>query len=192
MKTTDLTNNLEYTSIDDLKNNLLNRDDLVNIKWKTYINKSWYRKIALALNISVEVVAENRIEWENKFIYDFTVRATNSMWRYIEASGSCCSNEREFNNINHDVRATAQTRATNRAIADLIGLTNINTWTTNTTSNHNKLTPKQRLLLVKLVESKYPDEHSRNILYKKIDWLNKEEASKKIKQLKEEWVEILW
>ena len=192
MKTTDLTNHLEYISIDDLKNNLLNKDDLVNIKWKTYINKSWYRKIALALNISVEIVTENRIEWEDNFIYDFTVRATNSMWRYIEASGSCCSNEREFNNINHDVRATAQTRATNRAIADLIGLTNINTWTTNTTSKNEKLTPKQRLLLVKLVESKYPDEHTRNILYKKIDWLNKEEANNKIKQLKEEWVEILW
>jgi hypothetical protein len=38
----------------------------------------------------------------------------------MESSASCSSNERDFNNLNHDVRATAQTRATNRSISDLI------------------------------------------------------------------------
>jgi uncharacterized protein YejL (UPF0352 family) len=40
--------------------------------------------------------------------------------------------------------------------------------------------------LIKLVESKYQDEQTRNSLYKKIDILNKQEATNTIKQLIEE------
>ena len=190
MTTTEIINNSEYSSINEIRENILTEKDLVNIKWKTYINKSWYRKIALALNISIQVVSENRIEKEEYFIYDFTVRATNSLWRYVESSSSCASDEREFNNINHDVRATAQTRSTNRAIADLIWLTEIIKAPGVITHSDQWITSKQKSLLTRLVESKYTDTQTRATLYKQIDWLSKDEANTKIKQLIDEWVEI--
>ena len=190
MTTTEIINNSEYSSINEIRENILTEKDLVNIKWKTYINKSWYRKIALALNISIQVVNEKRIEQETCFLYDFTVRATNSLWRYVESSSSCASDEREFNNLNHDVRATAQTRATNRAIADLIWLTEIVKAPGVITHSDQWITVKQKSLLTRLVESKYTDTQTRATLYKQIDWLSKDEANTKIKQLIDEWVEI--
>lgn len=190
MTTTEIINNSEYSSINEIRENILTEKDLVNIKWKTYINKSWYRKIALALNISIQIVSEKRIDQENCFLYDFTVRATNSLWRYVESSSSCASNERDFNNINHDVRATAQTRATNRAIADLIWLAEVITPKYMEVQTHDAITEKQKTLLTRLVKSKYKDTQMRNNLYKQIALLTKNKANDKIKQLIEEWVTV--
>ena len=57
---------------------------------------------------------------DDYFIYEITVRATSPSGRYSEACASCASNERDFTHLENDVRATSQTRATNRAISDLI------------------------------------------------------------------------
>jgi hypothetical protein len=104
--------------------------------------------------------------------------------------------------LNHDVRATAQTRATNRSISDLIWLWEIsfeeisNIWNIDSsnkvleTANDDTITWKQKHLLIKLVESKYQDEQTRNALYKKIDSLSKAEARETIRLLIEEGVEI--
>lgn len=99
---------------------LLEKTDIISIKGKKYINKRGYRKIALCLNISTQVVKEARIVDGENIIYDFTVRAVTALGRYAEASASCSSDERDFNHLQNDVRATSQTRATNRAISDLI------------------------------------------------------------------------
>ncbi|MBP9780275.1 hypothetical protein KBD33_06715, partial [Candidatus Gracilibacteria bacterium] len=85
------------------------------------IKKSGFRKLATAFGISTEIVRENRINFEKYFVYEITVRATSPSGRYSEACASCASNEKEFSHLENDVRATAQTRGTNRAIADLIG-----------------------------------------------------------------------
>jgi hypothetical protein len=108
----------------------------------------------------------------------------------VESSSSCASDERDFNNLNHDVRATAQTRATNRAIADLIWLTEIIKAPGVIIHSDQWITIKQKSLLTRLVESKYTDTETRTTLYKQIDWLSKDEANTKIKQLIDEWVEI--
>lgn len=205
MKNTDLLinkeTNINIIDIEKIKNTLLDSKDIVKIKWKNYINKRWYRKLAIAFNISTKIISENRIIEDDIIIYDFTVRATSQMWRYFESSASCSSNERDFTHLNHDVRATAQTRATNRSISDLIWLWEVSyeevvsTHETNIEyikeSNINeKITQKQRHLLIRLVEAKYQDEWTRNILYKKIDSLSKDEARNTIRWLIEEWVEI--
>lgn len=114
-----------HVSLEEQRNiiyGLLEKTDIVSIKGKKYINKRGYRKIALCLNISTQVVKETRILERDTLIYDFTVRATTALGRYSEASASCSSEEREFTHLQNDVRATSQTRATNRAISDLIGL----------------------------------------------------------------------
>jgi hypothetical protein len=164
----------------------------VNIKWKVYIKKSWFRKLGLILWISTEIVKHERIDKDKYFIHEFIIRATASNGRFTECSWACASNERTYNHIENDTITTAQTRASSRAISDLLGIWEIFYEETNTNNNisSNDITNKQKNLLIKLVESKYKDEQTRNNLYKKIDTLNKQEAITTIKQLIEEWVEI--
>lgn len=110
-----------YREYNRLKDNLLIEGDYQVIKWKKCIKKSGFRKLATAFGISTEIVRENRINFEKYFIYEITVRAISPNGRFTESCSSCASNEKDFNHIENDVRATAQTRGTNRAIADLIG-----------------------------------------------------------------------
>ncbi len=110
-----------YREYNRLKDSLLIESDYQLIKGKKCIKKSWFRKLATAFGISTEIVRENRINFEKYFVYEITVRATSPSGRYAEACSSCASNEKEFSHLENDVRATAQTRGTNRAIADLIG-----------------------------------------------------------------------
>lgn len=179
---------------------LLEKTDIVSIKGKKYINKRGYRKIALCLNISTQVVKETRIIDGENFIYDFTVRAVTALGRYTEASASCASNEREFNHLQNDVRATSQTRATNRAISDLIWLWEVSfeeiekpQWEHQSSTEGFQWdlqeedfippTAKQRGFLIKLVEERYEDEATRASLYMRIDQLSKQEATKAISDM---------
>ena len=181
-----------FVELKNLEQKFLDRNDYVNIKWKVYIKKSWFRKLGLILWISTEIVKHDRIEKDKYFIHEYTIRATASNGRYTECSWACASNERTYNHIENDVIATAQTRASSRAISDLLGIWEIFYEDTNNANSNtsNNINNKQKHLLIKLVESKYQDEQTRNSLYKKIDILNKQEATNTIKQLIEEWVEI--
>lgn len=198
-----------FNEISKIKNMLLDSKDIVKIKGKNYINKRWFRKLAIAFSISTEIISEKRIVEDDTIIYDFSIRAITPIWRYMEASASCSSTERDFNHLDNDVRATSQTRATNRTISDLIGLWEISyeevqdSWYQNYSyeksdeddtledlTDNEMITQKQRNLLIRLVESKYQDEHTRNQLYKQINNLTKEKARITIKQLIEEGVEI--
>jgi len=181
-----------FVELKNLEKKFLDKNDYVNIKWKVYIKKSWFRKLGLILWISTEIVKHERIDKDKYFIHEFIIRATASNGRFTECSWACASNERTYNHIENDTITTAQTRASSRAISDLLGIWEIFYEETNTNNNisSNDITNKQKNLLIKLVESKYKDEQTRNNLYKKIDTLNKQEAITTIKQLIEEWVEI--
>lgn len=104
-----------------LKSKLLGEHDYQVIRGKKYIKKSGFRKLSTAFGISTQIMREHRLDFADYFVYEITVRAIASNGRYIETCSSCASNEREFAHPENDTRATAQTRASNRAIADLIG-----------------------------------------------------------------------
>ena len=110
-----------YLEYNRLKDRLLIDSDYQLIRWKKCIKKAGFRKLATAFWISTEITRENRVNLDWYFIYEITCRATAPSGRYSEACASCASNERDFTHLENDVRATAQTRATNRAISDLIG-----------------------------------------------------------------------
>lgn len=110
-----------YREYNNLKDRLLIDSDYQLIRWKKCIKKAGFRKLATAFWISTEITRENRVNLDGYFIYEITCRATAPSGRYSEACASCASNERDFTHLENDVRATAQTRATNRAISDLIG-----------------------------------------------------------------------
>lgn len=177
---------------------------LVNIKWKLYPNRVGYRKLALYLWISLEIKKESRIETPDYFLYEYSIRATTQDGRYTESSASCASNEKEFNHLENDVRATAQTRATNRAIADLLWLTDVTQYVSSSSSlpsqkaSHTQarsewseqseeiITDKQKHLLKKLISEIYSDLTEQNDLISELDELTKQEANIYIKELMEE------
>ena len=228
-----------YQEYNRLKERLLTPIDYQSIKGKTCIKKSGFRKLACAFGISTEITRENRINFEKYFVYEVTCRATSPNGRFVEACASCASNEKDFAHLENDVRATAQTRASNRAISDLIGggeisaeeiddtkvlpkaeqnippkttfvpyhqteqgkshyssIKNKNPEPTtqddieksephmngiihknNTTYETPELiTVKQRLLLTKLIESRYKDEPTRATLFNRMLGLTKVEA----------------
>lgn len=83
--------------------------------------KSAWRKLATAFNLSSEIYKEERIEYEKYFVVQVIVRTTAPNGRYVDGTGTCASNERSFQHLEHDVRAMAETRAKNRSISDMIG-----------------------------------------------------------------------
>lgn len=114
----------------ELKKKLLRPMDYQVIQGKKFIKKAGWRKFALAFNLSDEILKEERREGNDKtdrvgggvwFVWDVTIKATAPNGRYSVATASCDSRERKFSHQEHDVRATAATRAKNRAISDLIG-----------------------------------------------------------------------
>jgi hypothetical protein len=116
-----------WRQFQELKRSLLTIEDYQDIQGKPRIKKSGWRKIAAAFGISDQIVREERREIDGGsaggryFVWEITVRAVAPNGRYSDAVGSCASNERRFAHLDHDVRAIANTRAKNRAIADLVG-----------------------------------------------------------------------
>lgn len=117
----------------DLKKAVLTPDDYLEISTfqqgkgsvkKRSILKSGWRKLATFFNLSVDIVKEERREYDMPtpyFVWECTVKASAANGRFMIGTGSCASNERKFAHAEHDVRAMAETRAKNRAISDLIG-----------------------------------------------------------------------
>jgi len=113
---------VEWRAYQDLTERLLDRTDYQNIGPKRFKKKSAWRKYAKAFNLSCEIIDKIVERGEDgKIQYaDFVVRATAPSGRYAEAWASCSRTERTFSH-DQDIAATAQTRAENRAISDLIG-----------------------------------------------------------------------
>jgi len=90
-----------------------------------HIKRSGLMKFLMAINGNAAVIDERSevIKFENKeiLVFHFTARATAPNGRFTEAVGSASSDERKFDKPVHDLRALAQTRAVNRAIANLMG-----------------------------------------------------------------------
>ncbi len=209
----------EYTR---LKARLLNKNDYHEISGKAFIKKSWMKKLATAFWISVEIIREKRLDFEDHFIYECTSRAIAPSGRFADSVASCSSKERKFAHPDHDVRSIASTRSTNRSISDLIWWDvtyeemqtpdeeSVPTTQQSQRNAENKnpdpvmtqeelensephmrgivhkqnttyetqdlMTVKQRLLLTKLIETKYKDEKTRASLFNRMLSLTKIEA----------------
>ncbi len=99
--------------------------DVVVIEGKPFRRKSFWRKIALAYGVDVEELGEERRletqpSGEIRIAFYVRVRARAKNGRSFDGVGSCSSLERKGERKEHDIYATAFTRAANRAIADLV------------------------------------------------------------------------
>ena len=110
-----------------LKLSLLNDSDIQTFvdkgKQRSFIKRSGYRKLALAFNISDEIIKEEREQdpASGLTVWRIHVRASEKNGRSAVGIGACSSRERAFAHPDHDIYATAHTRSKNRAISDLIG-----------------------------------------------------------------------
>lgn len=127
---------------------LLTETDYQKIQGKDFKKKSAWRKLAMAMNISVHITGERREELPNgDFAYHFDCEARHPNGRVMPGSGSCTAYEkamwkdgkwqvekavyangkfvrREWQlaqpNSIHNVRSTAETRASNRCVSNLV------------------------------------------------------------------------
>lgn len=103
---------------------MLDETDYQDIQGRAFKKKSAWRKYARAFNITTEIVEKDIVKSEKSGAVkeaSFVVRATLPTGRYADGWGNCSRQEGNKSHPNHDIPATAMTRATNRAIADLIG-----------------------------------------------------------------------
>lgn len=145
-----------YNQFEQIKDDLLQTEDLTKIGDGVHVNKSGWRKIATAFNLSVETIEKQRVVEDGVVKYIITARAVAPNGKSTTASGICASNEsnhmeagkpsgvnsegelEEMENYlkiegkwrrlkspkevnDHNIMATAETRAKNRAISDLVG-----------------------------------------------------------------------
>lgn len=185
-----------WESFKELKFRLLNETDFILIRGERFAKKSAFRKLALAFGISVELVREDHLTFKDSTAFLLTARASSPNGRYMTAVGSCHTDEKKFSKAS-DARAVAQTRATNRCIADLIG------WAAPSAEEvigeeveppHRELlqeqvrgeeprelksamTERQRALLVSLINQKIVDPEEREVALSVIHSYSKEDAS---------------
>lgn len=131
---------------------LLDKSDYQTIGRKDFRKKSGWRKLAVAFNVSVELITrEYERDATGRIVRaEVVARATAPNGRTMDGLGACdifekccgaaygepcanksnyhkhcalgCSGRAHFSNPQHDLPATAHTRATNRACADLFGM----------------------------------------------------------------------
>jgi hypothetical protein len=104
---------------------LVGPNDVQVAQGKEFKKKSAWRKLARYFGISTQIVREEaHRDVEGHLVATVVVRAIAPWGQYAEAVAKCSTRESRFRNdtskADHDCPATAQTRAANRAIADII------------------------------------------------------------------------
>lgn len=115
------------TAYQELCKAILTRDDVQRVGDREFTKRSGFQKLAAAYGVSTEIVSLDitgvGVE-EDPMVARAVVRATHPSGRHAEGDGACSSNEKRFRKgaekIDHDLPATAVTRATNRAISNLV------------------------------------------------------------------------
>jgi hypothetical protein len=104
---------------------LVGPNDVQKDGGKEFKKKSAWRKLARYFNISTEIVREDTQRDEEGHIVSTVIMRGIAPWgQHVEAIAKCSTREPRFarnrSKADHDCPATAQTRAANRVIADLI------------------------------------------------------------------------
>ena len=108
-------------TLDAIKVGVLKKSNTATIQGKIWINRSGWRVIAGAMNVSNKIVSQTRTVDEKGIItWAFIVETSMPNGRVATGVGMCKSNEKGGKD-EHAVFATAHTRALNRAISDIVG-----------------------------------------------------------------------
>jgi hypothetical protein len=91
---------------------------------RDFVKRSGWRKISTWFSLNLEIRSEEveRDKNDNPTRARVIARAIAPNGRYAEGEGGCSLRERNFAKPEHDLVATAGTRAMNRAISNLVGM----------------------------------------------------------------------
>ena len=119
-----------------LKKAIVDREtDIQVIQGKEFLKKSYWRKVSTFFNLSVRKIDESHEVIGKTVVWHFTIEAVAPNGRTAVGTGSCDAFEKATlvngkymswgkeatPNSLHNIRSTAETRATNRAISNLVG-----------------------------------------------------------------------
>lgn len=119
-----------FAAYQDLLTSLLAESDYQKAGEKKFVKKSGWRKIAAAFDLDVQVITST-VERDgdgNPLRAEVIARAIAPSGRAMDGDGYCSVDESRFKSasgkqkLENDLRATATTRAKNRAISDLVGM----------------------------------------------------------------------
>lgn len=104
---------------------ILTDDDTQQIDDRSFVKRSGFQKLAVAYGVSTEIrsLHVDRDDDDAPLRARAVVRATHPNGRHAEGDGACARTERgrrRSEKPDHDLTATAVTRATNRAISNLV------------------------------------------------------------------------
>jgi hypothetical protein len=108
---------------------MLRSEDWQQIPGGRFVKRSGFQKIASGYGVSTEIISEHVDRGDDgaPIRASAVVRATHPSGRFADGSGRCAVTESRFATAKgrakaeHDIAATAVTRATNRAISNLVG-----------------------------------------------------------------------
>ena len=109
-----------FDKYQELASKIIKPEDVQYIQNKEFKKKSFWRKCMRFFNLNLQLVSEQRIENDKYFTYQFTYRAIAPNGAFCDGTGTCSSDEKGLMKTEHNTRAIAETRAKNRAIADLV------------------------------------------------------------------------
>lgn len=125
-----------WKAYENLKSAIVDKkSDIQSIQGKDFLKKSYWRKVATFFNLTVNVVEERHEQIGKTMVWHFTCEAVAPNGRKTIGTGSCDAFEKaELKNgsymVNdrpakpnsiHNIRSTAETRAYNRAVSNLVG-----------------------------------------------------------------------
>jgi len=103
-----------------VKDNLLDKYDIIIIKGNKFVKKSGWRKFINAFGISIELIEQKVYEQFNDKHAEIRVRAVAPNGQSVEGIGIKSWSEL-YEKTMHNLISTAWTRAVNRAVSDLVG-----------------------------------------------------------------------
>lgn len=125
-----------WKAYQELKTKIVEKSDIQVIQGREFLKKSYWRKVATFFSLTIDVVSESHEQLGRTIVWHFTVKATAQNGRSSIGTGSCDAYEKAtlrdgqyvdkygkpaLPNSLHNIRSTAETRATNRAISNLVG-----------------------------------------------------------------------
>lgn len=106
-----------------LKQAIQQPNDVQMYQGRPFLKKAFWRRVATCFGLSLDFISEQRgFDEAGRLFYSVFYRAVAPNGRGVTADGYCSTAERGHEQWpEHTVRATAHTRAKNRAISDIVG-----------------------------------------------------------------------
>jgi len=112
----------------ELTASILSPDDRQQVGDREFVKRSGFQKLAAAYGVSTEIVSSNvetvQRDGDTVLVARVVARAFHPSGRRADGDGVCASNETRFRRgdprMEHNLTATATTRAVNRAVSNLI------------------------------------------------------------------------